>query len=142
MTFYIVLSGYFLDTSCQPSSFMTTHAPPMNQSCMPQDDCDGHTECVIVNGTLQLQCLNGWTGNDCRDRDVTGIDPQCLLDAGCKNGGTCFNQSCCCLPGYVIGISIRPTSGITTIIKTNNTFAPPDAQAARTISQNTSTETL
>ena len=38
---------------------------------------------------------------DCKDRDFTNPnDPECPSLGPCKNGGTCWNKTCCCLDGY------------------------------------------
>ena len=108
------MTGYF-GVNCEMANFTTTPAPttqvtPQNETCAPQDDCDGHIQCVVVDGLVQRQCLDGWMGDECKDRNFTGaVDPQCpvINEEGdiadeCKNGGTCFNQTCCCVPGCVI----------------------------------------
>ena len=50
-------------------------------------------------------CLEGWSGKDCKDREtLAAMDGECPTGgetAGCQNGGTCFDQKCCCLPQYV-----------------------------------------
>lgn len=67
----------------------------------PEDSCEGHYTCDEITGAKI--CNDGFQGRDCKDRDFDGvIDPLCP-DVGnvCKNGGTCFNQTCCCLDGFV-----------------------------------------
>ena len=81
----------------------------MNETCTPRDDCGGHIECVLVDGFVQVQCLDGWTGDGCVERNFTGdVDPECPTFAdgtpistdGCtQDRGTCFNNTCCCQPG-------------------------------------------
>jgi len=68
--------------------------------CQLINNCDGHYYCHL-NTKI---CFPGWSGNNCQKRQYLGqLDPECPLDGGvrCSNGGTCFNGSCCCVPGYV-----------------------------------------
>ena len=68
--------------------------------CQLTNNCEGHYYCHL-NTKI---CFPGWTGNNCQQRQYLGqLDPECPLDGGirCSNGGTCFNGSCCCVPGYV-----------------------------------------
>jgi hypothetical protein len=46
-------------------------------------------------------CNDGWTGEFCTVRDFTGtgVDPECPPEPSCRNGGVCFNETCCCPPG-------------------------------------------
>ena len=49
--------------------------------------------------------MDGWTGSLCTDRNYTdsASDPACPAgsgSSGCRNGGTCFNATCCCADGY------------------------------------------
>ena len=38
---------------------------------------------------------------DCKDRDIANPnDPECPSLGPCKNGGTCWNKTCCCVDGY------------------------------------------
>ena len=38
---------------------------------------------------------------DCKDRDIVNPnDPECPSIGPCKNGGTCWNKTCCCVDGY------------------------------------------
>ena len=38
---------------------------------------------------------------DCKDRDFNDLnDPECPSLGPCKNGGTCWNKTCCCVDGY------------------------------------------
>ena len=73
---------------------MTTISLPCNYT----DSCEGHYNCSDTGSKI---CLDGWTGPDCTDRDFTGglVDPQCPR-FGCRSGGTCFDGTCCCVPGY------------------------------------------
>ena len=50
-------------------------------------------------------CLEGWAGVNCIDRDISSDngDPECpdgFQRMGCRNGGTCFDGTCCCPNGY------------------------------------------
>ena len=69
---------------------------------MPTDSCDGHYRCNEDTGAKI--CLDGWTGKNCKDSLFVGIlNEECPSKAaliGCSNGGTCFNQRCCCPPGF------------------------------------------
>ena len=43
----------------------------------------------------------GYKGTDCKDRDWNKPDdPVCPSLGQCKNGGTCWNKTCCCVEGY------------------------------------------
>lgn len=103
-------SGYFYEASgegMEPGK-MDTYA------CIPEDSCKGHYYCRNNSqGTNEIICRTGWknTSNKCRERNITGsagllIDEECPMyvvssdGSVCKNGGTCFNQSCCCVDGY------------------------------------------
>ena len=71
--------------------------------CTPTDSCSGHYYCS--NATNQKVCLSGWSGEDCTDRDIGGRvrDTECPAAAqytGCRNGGTCWAQTCCCVNGF------------------------------------------
>lgn len=92
-TVVIYIPGLDPSNICQEN---TTASPEL---CTPDDSCEGHYICA-ADGSIE--CLDGWTGDNCTDRDFGGgLDPQCP-DRGtlCKNGGTCFNETCCCAPGY------------------------------------------
>ena len=45
-------------------------------------------------------CIAGFKGTDCKERDVQGEDPECSTLGPCKNGGNCWNKTCCCAKGY------------------------------------------
>ena len=73
--------------------------------CFPRDDCSGHYTCD--NETNAQICLDGYTGDDCRERDFVynnvDLDPECppsLATRGCLNGGACFDGQCCCDSGF------------------------------------------
>ena len=68
--------------------------------CEPANDCEhGHFICNTTTG--EKLCNAGFKGTDCKERDVEGEDPECPTVGSCKNGGNCFNKSCCCVPGYI-----------------------------------------
>ena len=56
----------------------------------------------MCTGLTTFECLDGWTGAECKDRDFSGVvDPECPdSTSACSNGGTCFDNTCCCLDGY------------------------------------------
>ena len=67
--------------------------------CEPTNSCDGHYTCN--NDTGEKICDAGYTGVDCKDRDIANPnDPECPSLGPCKFGGTCWNKTCCCLDGY------------------------------------------
>ena len=73
------------------------------EDCNATDSCDGHYTCD--NATNEKICMSGWTGDSCADRNITAgsSDSECpsaVRTTGCRNGGTCWSQSCCCVTGY------------------------------------------
>lgn len=69
--------------------------------CIPQDDCLGHFTCDQHTG--ERHCKLKWTGPNCTLPSVPLYLQQCpdiSSSSGCRNGGTCFNNRCCCRPGY------------------------------------------
>lgn len=67
--------------------------------CQPRNDCHGHYECRRG----QKICLIGWTGENCTESNLSQLnDPlgECPDRTPCRNGGSCFNQTCCCQAGY------------------------------------------
>ena len=86
------------------STAQTTDFPIITtqpEPCFPRDDCMGHYTCN--NETQAIECLEGWTGEFCIDTTFAGEDnPDCPPDVGggCKNGGTCFDNTCCCIAGF------------------------------------------
>jgi len=87
-----------VESSTQPITTVvsTTEVP----SCFPTDTCDGG-HYVCNNDTGEKICNDGYKGTDCKDRDFSGQDdPNCPSMGSCKNGGTCWNNTCCCLKGY------------------------------------------
>ena len=73
----------------------------LDPDCTYSDSCEGHYYCV--NDTKV--CMSGWTGDNCETRDIAegNRDTECprgYQRQGCKNGGTCWDRTCCCLAGY------------------------------------------
>ena len=70
--------------------------------CNETDSCLGHYSCN--NATGDKVCYDGWIGDNCDQRDppLNPNEPQTECPDGqiCKHGGTCFQQTCCCVPGY------------------------------------------
>ncbi|CAG5134783.1 unnamed protein product [Candidula unifasciata] len=68
--------------------------------CLEDDSCGGHFFCDPNTGAKI--CRSGWSGDFCNQRAVAhSLDPQCpIVGAGCLNGGSCFNQRCCCRAPY------------------------------------------
>ncbi|KAI0225819.1 hypothetical protein LSAT2_023452 [Lamellibrachia satsuma] len=65
--------------------------------CKPNNTCAGHYTCL---GRNQF-CYDGFKGDDCKERDFNAPnDPFCPAIGPCKNGGTCWNKTCCCVQGY------------------------------------------
>lgn len=66
------------------------------------NNCEGHYTCI--NG--QRDCLDGWKGPLCDVRDfdiaIIGHDGECPfpIERYCFYLGTCFQNACCCAPGY------------------------------------------
>ena len=73
--------------------------PPEKKPCNTTNSCDGHYTCN--NETGDKICDPGYKGVDCKDRDFNDPnDPECPAFGVCKNGGTCWNKTCCCVAGY------------------------------------------
>ena len=91
----IYLFTMFTETTEDQTTEVTTV-----ETCTDTDSCDGHYTCDPL--TLEKICNDGFTGTDCMDRDFSGvIDPMCPGEgSACKNGATCFDETCCCLPGF------------------------------------------
>ena len=89
-----------IPTTLAPSTeLMTTSQAPSNTTCEPTNSCDGHYTCN--NETSEKICLDGYKGDDCKERDFNAPnDPECPPLGPCKNGGTCWNKTCCCVEGY------------------------------------------
>ena len=88
-------------TTIEPISVTVTTAVPPTTAvpCQDTDSCEGHYTC---NGEQRV-CRTGYTGEDCKTRNFTGLvgdDPQCPSIGSCKGNGDCFNKSCCCYPGF------------------------------------------
>ena len=89
-----------LTSSC-PETFF---GPNCSVQCIPRDSCEGHYTCHPTTGA-KVCTSSSWGGLNCQTWINTSsiFNYQCpdsaVLD-GCQNGGTCFNKTCCCLPGY------------------------------------------
>ena len=72
---------------------------PSKKPCQPTNSCDGHYTC---NGeTGEKICIERYKGADCKERDFNSHnDPECPSLGPCKNGGTCWDKTCCCTVGY------------------------------------------
>ncbi len=87
------------ETRCPPNLY----GPNCNIFCNPQNNCNsGHFICDIAGN---LVCESNWLPPNCNTKILNpSLDPDCpqplLAGGGCQNGGTCFNQTCCCSPGY------------------------------------------
>ncbi len=83
-------------TPCPPNYFNgEITQKPCSVFCADTDTCDGHYMCSNVGTKV---CLTGWTGTDCITPNANAT--QDCPTGNCTNGGTCFNQTCCCAPGY------------------------------------------
>ena len=70
--------------------------------CVPDNSCTGHYTCDPDGIRM---CYPMWKGPDCNDYDIAPDNPinfECDGNTAtrCKHGGTCFNKTCCCMPGY------------------------------------------
>ena len=84
-----------------PYTTVTTE-PVTIEPCFTMDTCVGHYTCDNTTSPATKVCRNGWIGSNCQDRSFIGaFDPQCPNSQSCKNGGTCFDGICCCIPGFV-----------------------------------------
>ncbi len=78
------------------------YGPNCNIPCNAQNSCNsGHFQCD-TNG--MLVCQPNWLPPNCNTKAISTVsDPECpnslLAGGGCQNGGTCFNNTCCCPPG-------------------------------------------
>ena len=96
----IIIVG-FSGANCEMSNETSTETPMTTTSaaCVPTDSCDGHYTCN--NETGEKICMAGYKGDDCKERDFNAPnDPECPSLGPCKNGGTCWNKTCCCVEGY------------------------------------------
>ncbi|KAI3382076.1 hypothetical protein SNEBB_000637 [Seison nebaliae] len=83
--------------TCCPCHNMNQNCGPPT-SCLAVDSCNhGHWTCDKNN---ILVCKDGWVGKSCHAREIDqSIDSECPV-GGCLNGGSCFNQKCCCPTEY------------------------------------------
>ena len=101
MPLYDVAIVGFFGANCEMSNETSTETPMTTTSgtCVPTDSCDGgHYTCN--NDTGEKVCNPGFKGTDCKERDVQGDDLECPTLGTCKNGGNCWNHTCCCAKGY------------------------------------------
>ena len=86
-------------TQICPESY---YGPDCSVQCTPVDSCEGHYTCDPNNGTKI--CRQNWSGTNCLTYQFLGLlntqCPNAVLLTGCSNGGTCFNGTCCCPPGF------------------------------------------
>ena len=75
-----------------------TNSYPTNMSCVPTNSCLGHYNCDDI--TMEKICLAEYYGPDCVQRNTSASNADCPSQQPCSNGGTCFNNTCCCPPGY------------------------------------------
>lgn len=75
------------------------YGPGCDVVCTPADNCaEGHYDCHYITG--ERICLAGWAGVSCQQRFLSpNTDPECPVNE-CRNGGQCFNGSCCCPRGF------------------------------------------
>ena len=71
-------------------------------ACNDTDTCSGHYTCDEFGRRV---CNEHWSGDDCATRNYTGpgFDPECPEIFGIRRpciNGQCFDESCCCDPGY------------------------------------------
>ena len=87
-------------TTKEPSTTLSysTKATTSLAPCEHTNSCDGHYFCGSAG---QKYCSPGYTGPECKDRSYLGLDdPECPSGFECRNGGTCWNKTCCCPAGF------------------------------------------
>ncbi|CAF1204774.1 unnamed protein product [Adineta ricciae] len=87
---------------CQQSQQCPTglYGPNCTVQCYAPNSCSaGHFTC---NSNGVPTCLSNWyPENSCLSKNLSSyIDPECPDVLGCRNGGSCFNGSCCCPSAY------------------------------------------
>lgn len=91
-------SGLFCQQKQQcPTNF---YGPNCTIQCIAPNTCsDGHFYC---NSEGVRTCLPGWSpSNTCLIKNISSsFDSECPISTGCLNGGSCFNDSCCCPSNY------------------------------------------
>ena len=89
-----------MTTGAMTTGAMTTETMETTPvACVPSDSCDGHYTCDADTG--EKVCNVGYKGAECTERAYVGADdPECPTLGVCKNGGTCWNKTCCCAKGY------------------------------------------
>jgi len=94
----VVILG-FSGVNCE-AAMTTASTGTTAEPCVPTDSCEGgHYTCDDTTG--KKICNAGYKGPECKDRDLNEKDdPVCPSAGPCKNGGTCWNKTCCCVQGY------------------------------------------
>ena len=87
------------DVNNSPIYVVVINYIAVSEQCRPTDSCDGG-HYICNNDTGEKVCNVGFKGTDCKERDVQGEDPECPILGSCKNGGTCWNHTCCCAKEY------------------------------------------
>ena len=85
-------------TTKEPSTTLSYSTTTTLAPCEYTDSCDGHYFCGSAG---QKYCTPGYTGPECTERSYVGSDdPECPSGFECRNGGTCWNRTCCCVAGF------------------------------------------
>ena len=103
------MSSIFLSLQC---SYMGLHCQE-KQECLSTSDgsncsiqCSAPNSCsqghYYCNSKGEKACLSGWGPiNRCTQKLIAPVfDSECPISTGCLNGGSCFNDSCCCPATY------------------------------------------
>ena len=93
-----VICETFSNETLTSTEIPLTSSSPTNMSCVPTNSCLGHYTCDDI--TMEKICLAEYYGPDCVQRNISSSNADCPNQQPCSNGGTCFNNTCCCLPGY------------------------------------------
>ena len=93
-----VICETFSNETLTTTEIPLTSSAPTNMSCVPTNSCLGHYNCDDI--TMEKICLAEYYGPDCVQRNISSSNADCPNQQPCSNGGTCFNNTCCCPPGY------------------------------------------
>ncbi|KAH9523482.1 hypothetical protein Btru_040133 [Bulinus truncatus] len=77
------------------------YGPNCDKYCKPSFQCGstaGQYLCDEMTG--EKICMFGWLGPQCDQRDPNANHAVPCPRSTCRNGGSCFNSTCCCTPGY------------------------------------------
>ncbi|KAK0069574.1 protein jagged-1b [Biomphalaria pfeifferi] len=77
------------------------YGPNCEQYCKASYQCGstgGQYYCDELTG--MKVCMFGWTGPQCDQRDPNANHAVPCPRSTCRNGGSCYNSTCCCLPGF------------------------------------------